>query len=56
MNFVEQTTGLHAAGKQRSEAALAAGALYQGADFKIESIVYFLGHGFHFKQNNDLQQ
>ena len=54
MNFVEQATGLHAAGKQRSVAALPAGALDQGADFKIESIVYFLGHGFHFKQDDDL--
>ena len=48
MNFVQHATGLHAAGKQRSETALPAGALYQCADFKIESIVYFLGHGFHF--------
>jgi hypothetical protein len=27
--------------------ALQAGALYEGADFKIELIVYFLGHWFH---------
>jgi hypothetical protein len=25
-----------------------AGALYEGADFKIELIVYFFGHWFHF--------
>jgi hypothetical protein len=28
--------------------ALQAGALYEGADFKIELIVYFFGHWFHF--------
>jgi hypothetical protein len=28
--------------------ALQAGALNEGADFKIELIVYFLGHWFHF--------
>jgi hypothetical protein len=28
--------------------ALQTGALYEGADFKIELIVYFLGHWFHF--------
>jgi hypothetical protein len=28
--------------------ALPAGAFYEGADFKIELIVYFLGHWFHF--------
>jgi hypothetical protein len=27
---------------------LQAGTLYEGADFKIELIVYFFGHGFHF--------
>ncbi len=56
MNFVQQTAGLNAAGKQRSVAALPAGALYQGADFKIELIVYFLGHGFHFIQNHYVRQ
>ena len=39
MNFIQQAAGLHAAGKQRSAMASQAGALYQGADFKIESIV-----------------
>ena len=48
MNFVQQTAGLHASWKQRPVIASPAGAFYQGADFEIELIVYFLGHGFHF--------
>jgi hypothetical protein len=49
MNFVQKATGLHTSGKQLSVVAVQAGTLYEGADFKIELIVYFLGHWFHFR-------
>jgi hypothetical protein len=49
MNFVQKAAGLHAAGKQRPVVAVQAGALDEGADFKIEFIVYFLGHWFHYR-------
>ena len=48
MNFVQKTAGLHASRKQRPVVTVQAGALYKSADFKIELIVYFLGHWFHF--------
>jgi hypothetical protein len=52
MNFIQKATGLHALGKQRSVVTLQAGTLYKGADFKIELIVYFLGHWFHSIYSN----
>jgi hypothetical protein len=52
MNFVQKATGLHALGKQRSVVTVQARTLYEGADFKIKLIVYFLGHGFHFMYHN----
>jgi hypothetical protein len=52
MNFVQKTAGLHASGKQRSVTTLQAGAFYKGSDFKIELIIYFLGHRFHFRYLN----
>lgn len=39
MNFIQQATGLHAPRKQGAMSTFQAGAFYQGADFKIESIV-----------------
>jgi hypothetical protein len=48
MNFIQKETGLHALGKQRSVVTLQAWTLYKGADFKIELIVQFSGHWFHF--------
>ena len=48
MNFVQKAAGLHALGKQRSVVTVQAGTLYEGADFKIKLVVYFLSHWFHF--------
>jgi hypothetical protein len=52
MNFVKKATGLHALRKQRSVVTIQAGTLYKGADLKIELIVYFLGHWFHYICHN----
>jgi hypothetical protein len=52
MNFVQKTAGLHASGKQRSVTTLQAGAFYKGSDFKIELIIYFFGHWFHFPRHD----
>ena len=48
MNLLQEAAGLHAAGKERPIGAFQAWTFYKGADFKIELIVYFFCHGFHF--------
>ena len=48
MDPVQEAAGLHASGKQRPISAVQAGTFYERADFKVELIVYFFGHGFHF--------
>jgi hypothetical protein len=48
VNLVKEAAGLHAAGKERPIGAFQAWTFYEGADLKIELIVYFFCHGFHF--------
>lgn len=55
VNFLQQVAGLHAAGKNGSVETLPAGAFHEGADFKIELIIWFLGHWFHFRYHDLLR-
>ena len=48
VNFFQQVAGLHAFGKQGPVGALQAGALDEGADIKIELIVWFSGNWIHY--------